>query len=55
MYNEIKDLIVQMVFNGSTAETTYGDFMAEAIAAIATTIIIALPFIIVWRIIRRFL
>ena len=55
MYNDIKDLIVQLVFNGSTAGTMYGDFMAEAIAAIATCLLIAIPFIIVWRIIRRFL
>lgn len=55
MYNEIKDLIIQLVFEGSTSGTMYGDFMAEAIAAIATCLLIALPFIIVWRIIRRFI
>lgn len=55
MYQELVVLIKDMVFGGSLEGTTYGMLICEGFAAFATVILLSLPFLIVWRILRRFL
>lgn len=54
-YQTIYDLISTAIFAGNPLTATYGVFMCEAIATMACTFLIALPFVVVWRIIRKFL
>lgn len=55
MYQQMYDLIVNLVFDGDLGPWMYGAFFAEGIAACATLFMMALPFVVVWRIVRRFL
>lgn len=55
MYQELVGLIRDMVFGGTLENTTYGVLICEGVAAIATLLLLAFPFIIVWRVLRRFL
>lgn len=54
-YQTIYDLISNAIFGGNPAVATYGVFFCEGIATIACALLLALPFLIVWRILRRFL
>ncbi len=54
-YQSIYELISNAIFNGAPDTATYGIFMCESISAIACTFLLALPFLIVYRIIRRFI
>ena len=55
MYQNFVQLITDLVFNGSLEGTMYGQLIVEGLAAFAVCFLIALPFIVVWRFIRRFL
>lgn len=44
-----------MVFGGTLENTMYGELICEGFAAFATVLLLSLPFLIVWRIIRRFI
>lgn len=55
MYQELVTLVRDLVFNGTVENTMYGQLICEGLAAIGTCLLLALPFLIVWRIIRRFL
>lgn len=55
MYQELVVLIKDMVFGGSLEGTTYGVLICEGFAAFACVFLLSIPFILVWRIIRRFL
>ena len=54
-YQMIYDLISTAVFGDDPTIATYGEFMCEFVSVIACTFLIALPFIVVYRIIRRFI
>lgn len=54
-YQQIYDLVSNAIYGGNPAVATYGVFFCEAFATIACAVLLALPFVIVWRIIRRFL
>lgn len=54
-YLQLKEIISNFLFNGTPESAIYGNFIIEAIPAVLCTVLMALPFIIVWRIIRRFL
>lgn len=54
-YQTIYDLVSTAIYGGNLAVATYGVFFCEAFATIACGVLLALPFIIIWRIIRRFL
>lgn len=55
IYKGIYDLLVNGIFGGSLEGVTYGQFFVEGFSIIACALLLLLPFIIVWRIIRRFL
>lgn len=55
LYLQLKEIISNFLFNGNPAQAVYGDFIVEAIPSIICTVLMVLPFIIVWRIVRRFL
>ncbi len=54
-YQTIYNLISNAIFSGNPATATYGVFFCEAFATIACAVLLALPFLIIWRIIRRFI
>ena len=54
-YQQIYDLVSNAIYGGSPAVATYGEFFCEGFATIACGVLLALPFLIIWRIIRRFL
>lgn len=55
MYQAMVELIRDMVFGGSLDGTTYGVLICEGFAAFACVVLLAFPFLISWRVIRRFL
>lgn len=55
VYLQLKEIISNFLFNGAPETAVYGNFIIEAIPAVICTVLIMVPFIIVWRIIRRFL
>lgn len=54
-YSTIYELISSAIFGGSPATATYGVFFCEAFSTAFCALLLCLPFIIVWRIIRRFI
>ncbi|MGN0823501.1 MAG: hypothetical protein ACI4MB_00370 [Candidatus Coproplasma sp.] len=54
-YQSIFDLVSNAIFGGNPAIATYGTFFCEAFSIIACGALLVLPFLIIWRIIRRFL
>lgn len=54
-YLQLQEIISNFLFNGVPESAIYGNFIIEAIPAVICTVLMVLPFIIVWRIIRRFL
>ena len=55
MYQNLVQLVIDVVFNGSIEGTMYGQLISEGIAACACCFLVALPFLIVWRFIRKWL
>lgn len=55
IYQSIYSLLENAIFGGTASSAAYGVLICEGVSAIACCVLIALPFIIVWRIIRRFL
>lgn len=55
LYLQLQEIISNFLFNGTPETAIYGNFIIEAIPAIICSVLMVLPFIIVWRIIRRFL
>ena len=55
MYQDLVQLITDLVFGGTLEGTMYGQLIVEGIAAFATVLLIMLPFVVVWRIIRKLL
>lgn len=54
-YQQIYDLVSNAIYGGNPAVATYGVLFCEGFATIACAFLLALPFLIIWRIIRRFL
>lgn len=55
MYQDLVTLLTDLIFNGSLDGTMYGQLIVEGLAAIFCCILVCLPFLIVWRIIKRFI
>lgn len=55
IYGGVYDLIESAIFGGSAEAAVYGVFFCEAIATVFCALLLAMPFLIVWRVIRRFL
>ncbi len=55
VYQSLYELLSDAIFSGNPSAATYGVFFCEGIATVACAVLVALPFIVVWRIIRRFL
>ena len=54
-YQSIYDLVSSAIYGGSPEIALYGEFFCEAFATIACAFMLCLPFLIIWRIVRRFL
>lgn len=55
LYLQLKEIISNFLFNGTPESAVYGNFIIEAIPAVLCTVLMVLPFVIVWRVLRRFL
>ena len=55
IYSSLYQLLVETIFGGSLEGVTFGEFFCQGISTIACACLIALPFIVVWRIIRIFI
>lgn len=55
IYGQIYNLLETAIFGGEASSAVYGVLICEGVSAIACCLLLALPFIIVWRVIRRFL
>lgn len=55
MYEQLYQILVTAIFDGSPDLYTYGEFFCEGIATVVCAFVVALPFIIAWRFIKRFL
>lgn len=55
MYQAFYDLLVDKIFSGSIEGIAYGDFFCSGLSIIACGLLVALPFIILWRLFRKFL
>lgn len=53
MYQELVTLLTDLIFDGTLEGTMYGQLIVEGLAAFCTLLLIMLPFIVVWRIVRR--
>lgn len=52
LYNEIYSLIVNNIFGGSVQVGTYPDLISSLFSAIACMFVLAIPFILVWKVIK---
>lgn len=55
VYSTIYDLVASALFAGDPTTATYGVLICEGFSSIASVLMLCVPFIIIWRIIRRFL
>lgn len=55
MYQELVTLITNLVFGGTVEGTMYGQLIVEGLAALCTVLLILLPLVLVWRIVKRLL
>ena len=54
-YQQIYNLISNAIYGGSPSVAAYGVFFCEAFATLFCALLLVLPFVVVWRIVRRFL
>ena len=55
IYNQFYTLLSNAFFNGVPTAVTYGEFFCEGIAIVACALLLAMPFLFVWRVVKRFL
>ena len=55
IYQQFYDLLNTYFFGGSVVVNTYQDLVCIILSTIACLLLVALPFVIVWRVIRVFL
>ena len=55
VYQTFYDLLNQYIFGNTVATGTYQDLICVICSTVACLVVVALPFIVVWRIIRVFL
>ena len=52
LYNEIYNLIVTNIFGGSVQIGTYPDLISSLFSTMACMFVLAIPFILVWKVIK---
>ena len=55
MYQDIVSILTDLIFGGSLEGVMYGQLIVEGISAILCTILVLMPFTVVWRIVKRLL
>ena len=55
IYQQFYSLLNNYIFGGTVVVNTYEDLVCVIVSTIACLLFVALPFVIVWRIIRVFL
>lgn len=55
MYEQLYELVKGVLFGTSAESYVWAEFISQAISACGCVLLIAIPFIIVWRIIRTLL
>ena len=54
MYTEIYNLIANLIFDGSVVANSYPDLICTAVSSFFVLALLAMPLILIWRIIRSF-
>lgn len=54
-YLSIYELLSNAIFGGTPEISNYGVFFCEGISVLACAFLVFLPFLIVWRLIKRFI
>lgn len=52
LYEQFYELLKNIIFGESAGQYVWAEFICQAISAIGCVVLISIPFIIVWRIIR---
>lgn len=52
LYKQFYDLLVSVLFGADVNAYAWADFICQMLSAVACVVLIAIPFIIVWRVIR---
>ena len=52
LYKQLYDLLVNVLFGADVETFVWADFICQAISAIGCVLLISIPFIIIWRVIR---
>ncbi len=55
IYQQFYDLLNNYIFGSTVVPNTYEDLICIIISTVACLLLVALPFVIVWRVIRVFL
>lgn len=55
MFQEFYNLLSTYIFSGDPSSFAYGELFCQGIATVACALLVLLPFVIVWRIVRKFL
>lgn len=55
MYQALYQLLVDKIFNGSLEGIAYGDFFCSGLSIVFCGFLVALPFVILWRLFKKFL
>lgn len=53
LYEQFYELLKELIFGESVTQYVWAEFICQAGSAIACVLLIAIPFCIVWRVIRR--
>lgn len=55
MFNQLYEILSNFLFNGDPSSFAYGELICTGIPAILCTLLVMLPFVIVWRVIKTLL
>lgn len=55
IYQMCYDLLKEAIFAGDFSGAVYAEFFCQGISVLACAFLISVPFLILWRVIRRFL
>lgn len=55
VFHSIYDLLSQYVFGGDLSSYAFAEFWVEGVSMFFVTLLIMLPFLFIWAVIKRFL
>lgn len=55
MFESFYNLLSDFIFDGNPSLYAYGEFFCQGISTVAVALLVLLPFVIVYRLLKRFL